>query len=696
LLFERCQQCRSLALVTQEECPIFGGTPCVDGDGRTLIQRELDGRYTLLEVLATGGMGAVFRATQTTTGRDVAVKMLPASAAREDAVLRLATEAKALGRLNDPHTVAIIDFGRTPTGLAYLVMELLLGTTLRALVAAEGPVAPARALRLRRQVLDALESAHGVGVVHRDIKPENLILLAGYKHRDFVKVLDFGIARLREADASSSLPPLYVGTPTCMAPEQVTGDEVDGRTDLYALGGVLFFLMTGRYPFEADDPEDVMRMKAEGPAPRLGDVAPSLSTPELERLFAALLARRAADRPADAAAARALVDGALRRPSLLAASTPPPAVRRTPTPAIGPHGDRAVSILDEARERCLRAREAHAAPLAPATSAAVLAIRRALVEDAAALDAWLRDAADRARRGEEGWLDEVPLPNRRLGAVVLEYGDDRRRARTLSIELRGLLEGARAHQTEAVDALGALERELQPGAALDLVLALLDEERSYLFEIDAAREYLQRSDESLLRGSTARDAIPPPSAGDLRPPPTEAAPPAPTLVSSNGPRSPKPPPARSSPPVARTERTPRRSPKRADSGGDLAPVDALERTREQHRRLHALATRLDADSPDGRATVEALVEQLWSLATRHFADEEALMAATSMPTFREHRRQHDELREQLALLRGTLGAGAPLTRIRDMVSVLVIEWLGVHIATTDSELERYVRTLPLA
>jgi hemerythrin-like metal-binding protein len=128
----------------------------------------------------------------------------------------------------------------------------------------------------------------------------------------------------------------------------------------------------------------------------------------------------------------------------------------------------------------------------------------------------------------------------------------------------------------------------------------------------------------------------------------------------------------------------------------LAPLAALEGTREQHRLLHGLAESIDAGEPDGRASIEALVEQLWALAARHFADEEALMAATSMPAFHAHRGKHDELRGQLAHLRAALREGASPRRVRDMVSVLVIEWLGVHIATADHDLERYVRSLPQA
>ncbi len=336
---DRCRQCRSRAVTGSGSgsvasaggCPDHGGAPCLAVEGRTLIERELEGRYTLLEVIATGGMGTIFRARQHATGRDVAIKLLPTvKVRREHALQQFAGEASALARLSDPHIVTLLDAACAQAELPYFVMELLRGTTLRELVAREGPLAPARALAITAQVLDALGHAHAAGVVHRDVKPENVMLLDGYRHRDFVKVLDFGVAWLRSsAPEAQPRDELLVGTPSCIAPEQITGAAIDPRADLYALGSVLFYLLAGQYPFEDASAHALMRDKLGRAAPRLSTLAGSEAWPvELDELVASLLERAPDDRPADADAARALLDGAiaaLDRGCSAHATTPTPA-----------------------------------------------------------------------------------------------------------------------------------------------------------------------------------------------------------------------------------------------------------------------------------------------------------------------------------------------------------------------------------
>jgi serine/threonine-protein kinase len=242
-----------------------------------LIGRTLPGGYVILDLVGIGGMGRVYRAEQTTLARTVAVKIIhPHLVGEENAAARFITEARAASRLNHPNSVGVIDFGKTPDGQLYLVMEFLRGRDLARVAYEEGPLPFRRIVDVLRQVLAALSEAHHLEIIHRDLKPENIILEPMRTGGDFVKVVDFGLAKMRQEAAGPSItsPGIVCGTPEYMSPEQGRGDPLDARSDLYAVGVILYQLLTGRLPFEAESPTQVVLMHLSSPPPDPRKVAP--------------------------------------------------------------------------------------------------------------------------------------------------------------------------------------------------------------------------------------------------------------------------------------------------------------------------------------------------------------------------------------------------------------------------------------
>ncbi|MFF4427870.1 serine/threonine-protein kinase [Streptomyces sp. NPDC001513] len=259
---------------------------------------HIGGRYRLEELLGRGGMGEVWRAHDPRLAREVAIKFLPPHLADGHVVDRFHREARVTARLQHPGITQVFDTG-AQDGQLHLVMELLDGRNLGEVLREETSGLPVhRALDLAAQVADALSYAHRADVVHRDIKPANLVLVAD----DRVKVCDFGIAGFVHADSGLTREGSLMGTPDYMAPEQCQGQRVDGRADLYALGCVLFALLTGRPPFTTHgDFRVVMMDHIHTPPPRLASLRPGVPV-ELDRLVSVLLAKDPGDRPAYAGA----------------------------------------------------------------------------------------------------------------------------------------------------------------------------------------------------------------------------------------------------------------------------------------------------------------------------------------------------------------------------------------------------------
>ena len=278
-------------------------------------------RYRIAGVIGQGGMACVYAARDVGTGETVALKvLLPELVAVPESASRFRREASMGILLDHPHLVKVFDVGAFEGGGLFLAMEVLHGLSLGDLIDA-GPLAPRRVLVLTRQVLDALAYAHGCGIVHRDLKPDNIMIVnAGAPGREYevVKVCDLGLIKLvgeaAEALGAEKLTRtgIVFGTPAYMAPEQALGRAVDGRTDLYSLGVILFEALSGRRLFPGSDPMNVMRRQISEAPPTLASVAgprPEL-TPAVEELVARALRKRPEERFADAAAMTAALDAA--------------------------------------------------------------------------------------------------------------------------------------------------------------------------------------------------------------------------------------------------------------------------------------------------------------------------------------------------------------------------------------------------
>jgi serine/threonine-protein kinase len=283
--------------------------------GREIVSAREMGSYRLGELIGSGGMGEVYRATHRMLARPAAIKLIRPEMLREQegesarlALQRFRREAEAAASLRSPHTVELYDFGVTEDQTMYFVMEMLDGMDLQSMVRRYGPMPQERVIFILRQVCESLEEAHVRGLVHRDIKPANIHLgQLGLQH-DFVKVLDFGLVKStgdtvgeHRLGTDAGLTP---GTPAYMSPEMAAGEALDGRTDIYALGCVAYFLLTGCLVFEADTLFQMMaKLLRDDPIP------PSQRTtlpiaPALETLIMSCLARKREARPASAAELR--------------------------------------------------------------------------------------------------------------------------------------------------------------------------------------------------------------------------------------------------------------------------------------------------------------------------------------------------------------------------------------------------------
>jgi hypothetical protein len=274
-------------------------------------EREL-GSYRLGELLGRGGMGEVYRASHRMLARPAAIKLIhPQVLAARDrksaslAVARFRREAEAAAQLRSPHTVELYDFGETEDGTLYFVMELLEGMDLETLVRKEGPLPQQRVIHILRQVCESLEEAHVSGLVHRDIKPANIhVGRVGLRH-DFAKVLDFGLVKsvlpTAGEDSMATAAGLTPGTPAYMSPELAMGEKCDGRADLYALGCVAYFLLTGQLVFDATSGFQMIAKHIQEMPPPPSQRTELDVSPELDRVVLACLAKKPEDRPQSAA-----------------------------------------------------------------------------------------------------------------------------------------------------------------------------------------------------------------------------------------------------------------------------------------------------------------------------------------------------------------------------------------------------------
>ncbi|HEX8952233.1 MAG TPA: serine/threonine-protein kinase, partial [Polyangia bacterium] len=256
---------------------------------------SLDDKYRVVRHLSSGGMGAVYEVEHRGLGKRLAAKLLkPELARRADLLERFRREARAASAIGHEHIIEVTDLGQTAHRVPFLIMELLTGRTLSALCKAERRLEPARAVHIARQILSALAAAPARGIVHRDLKPENVFLIQRGGDPDFVKLLDFGIAKLLDDVDSPELTRAgqVVGTPTYMAPEQARGEKnVDGRADLYGVGAILYRMVTGQRPYSAPNFNALLFAIAQGQLEKPRKLEPGVS-PHLE---AAILRAMALD-----------------------------------------------------------------------------------------------------------------------------------------------------------------------------------------------------------------------------------------------------------------------------------------------------------------------------------------------------------------------------------------------------------------
>ncbi|WP_223645808.1 serine/threonine-protein kinase [Corallococcus sp. EGB] len=280
------------------------------------IGSVLQERYRIIERLAAGGMGMVYRGERLEVGKPVAIKFLHAWAARDDEFRkRFQVEARATSRLTHPCCVSVIDVG-VDQDSPFMVMDFVTGETLRGLLR-DGPLQPARALGLIRQVLAGLAHAHSQGIIHRDIKPENIIVTHAVGLGEQVRILDFGLAKLRD-EVTGLTSGLMLGTPAYMAPEQIQGEPVGPPTDLYSTGVLLYELLTGKKPFNATSNAELLRMQREVPPPRLRDAAPDAGfSAELEATLAKTMEKAPGERFQSATEFLTALEGAGAGPAVL-------------------------------------------------------------------------------------------------------------------------------------------------------------------------------------------------------------------------------------------------------------------------------------------------------------------------------------------------------------------------------------------
>ena len=296
-----CPQCGAEYDLDQRFCPKDGTTLRLQNATGDLVGSIIADRYHVLRKLGEGGMGQVYLAEHVKMGRKSAVKVMnPAMVKDADAISRFNREASNASKINNPHVADIYDFGETPEGMIYLAMEFVDGPSLTKLIEDQGAATlpTARTAAIVRQTAEALAAAHDMGIVHRDLKPDNIMIARERDGSDCVKVVDFGIAKAADNAAQKvTKTGLVVGTPEYMSPEQLAGDKLDGRSDIYALGLVAFAMLTGRLPFPAETVQESMIMRLTEPPKKLSEMRPEVGwTREVQAVLDRALERDAAAR----------------------------------------------------------------------------------------------------------------------------------------------------------------------------------------------------------------------------------------------------------------------------------------------------------------------------------------------------------------------------------------------------------------
>jgi serine/threonine protein kinase len=277
-----CPQCGTEYPANARFCEIDGTALRGAAAGSDLVGAIVADRYHVLKKLGEGGMGQVYLVEHVKMGRKSALKVMHPGMVKDiDAISRFNREAANASRIAHPNVAAVYDFGETPDGIIYLAMEFVDGPPLKTVIEQAGALAPKRAADIVRQTADALAVAHDMGIVHRDLKPDNIMVAKTRDGADLVKVVDFGIAKAAGNEAQKvTKTGLVVGTPEYMSPEQLSGDKLDGRSDIYSLGLVAFNMLTGMLPFPSDSAQEAMIMRLTDLPKRLSEMRPEVAWPD--------------------------------------------------------------------------------------------------------------------------------------------------------------------------------------------------------------------------------------------------------------------------------------------------------------------------------------------------------------------------------------------------------------------------------
>ena len=339
-----CPQCGQTYDFEQRFCPRDGSTLRAPA-GSNLVGSVLADRYHIVRRIGEGGMGQVYLAEHVKMRRRSAVKVLHQGMVNDpDAIARFNREASNASQIQHPNVAAIYDFGETEDGLIYLAMEFIDGEPLRKVIERQGALPAAQAADITRQVADALEAAHEMGIVHRDLKPDNIMIARGRNGEDVAKVVDFGIAKATTGDDQKvTRTGLAIGTPEYMSPEQLSGDALDNRTDIYSLGLVAFNMLTGQLPFPAVSSREAMIARLTERPRTLAEIKDDVAWPaELQTVMDRALASQPQERYTHAShfgrdlvrAVAAMPESALSSTGTLAIAVPHPNAPTVQRPAV--------------------------------------------------------------------------------------------------------------------------------------------------------------------------------------------------------------------------------------------------------------------------------------------------------------------------------------------------------------------------
>jgi len=437
-----------------------------------LVGRTIGGRYLVCELIGTGGMGTVYRGRHQLVGRDVALKFLAPRYARDPAAReRFLREARAANRIDHEHIIDITDFGETSDNLVFLVMEYLDGEPLGKVIE-QGPLEPKRALEIALQLATALARAHELDVIHRDIKPDNIFVLQR-RGGDFVKLLDFGLAKVMGEQRLTASGKVF-GTPEYLSPEQARGEQLTGAADQYALGCVLYEMLTGTLPFEGPSPEVVLKHLQTDPVPP-SEINPRLPAAEkMDALVLRLLAKHPSGRFTDAYHLAEELRGLLD--FLQAGNRPSKAPRRSGMMNVATTESHATQPWLDAAEETWAQRlmlyqtllpRAYPNGSVPIDVRAAITEMGQLVDNARTLRRRLSDNVLRAKEQE----DNMRGGRLRVGHAVDQLGQDESRVARRIVDCRAALQQAEARLEELAQPVITSWRELPPGRAPDARLS---------------------------------------------------------------------------------------------------------------------------------------------------------------------------------------------------------------------------------